>query len=114
PTEVSLFGKTDGDDADADAMLLDLRVTRALIQINSDLFQAADGAGGLSGLTEKRLKKITAQPDTARLNAHFAGRKPTPTGYNFSLPGNLVMYLFLNILIFGGSSTAAGRRNGTL
>lgn len=111
PTQVSLFGKTDGDDADA--MLLNLRLSRALIQINSDLFQAADGTG-LANLTKDRLRKITEEPDTTKLKAHFAGRKPIPTGYNFSLPGNLVMYLFLNILIFGGVSTATGRRNGTL
>jgi ABC-type multidrug transport system permease subunit len=111
PAQVALFGKTDG--ADADAMLLNLRLTRALIQINSDLFQAAAGTGGLTGLTENKLRRITAEPDATKLHAYFAGRKPTPTGYNFSLPGNLVMYLFMNVLIFGGSSTATGRRNGT-
>lgn len=109
--EVARFGKTD--DADADAMLLNLRLTRALIQINSDLFEAAAGTGGLTNLTEKRLHQITVEPDATKLHAYFAGRKPTPTGYNFSLPGNLVMYLFMNVLIFGGSSTATGRRNGT-
>lgn len=112
PAEIALFGKTDG--ADADAMLVKLRLARALIQINSDLFEAAAGTGGLTHLTQERLDQITAEPDSTKLHAWFAGRKPTPTGFNFSLPGNLVMYLFLNILIFGGASTAAGRRNGTL
>ncbi len=110
PAEVSLFGKSDGDDADA--MLVNLRLTRALIQINSALFEAAAGTG-LTNLTRDRLGKITDEPDTTKLHAYFAGRKPMPTGFNFSLPGNLVMYLFLNLLIFGGASTAVGRRNGT-
>lgn len=111
PAEVALFEKGDSED-DANATLLNLRLTRALIQINSDLFQAAAGTG-LTNLTEEKLDQITTEPDTTKLHAYFAGRKPTPTGFNFSLPGNLVMYLFLNVLIFGGASTATGRRNGT-
>jgi ABC-type multidrug transport system permease subunit len=48
------------------------------------------------------------------LEAKFAGRKPVPSGFNFSLPGNLVMYLMMNLLIFGGSTIAAERRNGVI
>ena len=48
------------------------------------------------------------------LNAKFAGRKPVPSGFNFSLPGNLVMYLMMNLLIFGGATVAAERRNGVI
>lgn len=48
------------------------------------------------------------------LDAKFAGRKPVPSGFNFSLPGNLVMYLMMNLMIFGGASVAAERRNGVI
>lgn len=37
-----------------------------------------------------------------------------PAGFNLSLPGNLVMYLMMNLLIFGGANVAAERRNGVL
>jgi len=37
-----------------------------------------------------------------------------PSGFNFSLPGNLVMYLMMNLLIFGGATVAAERRNGVI
>ena len=55
-----------------------------------------------------------AKPNPVSLNATFAGRKPVPSGFNFSLPGNLVMYLMMNLLIFGGATIAAERRNGVI
>ncbi len=48
------------------------------------------------------------------LDARFAGRKPIPVGFNQSLPGIMVMYLLMNLMIFGGSTVAAERRNGVL
>lgn len=100
--------------ADADGALVQLRLARALIEINSDLLQAGSQRGDLTNLTEAALREIMAKPDLAKLRAYFAGRKPTASGFNFSLPGNLVMYLMFNLLIFGGANTAAGRRNGTI
>lgn len=105
---------TKASDGEADNALVKLRLTRALIEMNSDLLQATSASGSLSNLTETQLRSIMARPAMASLHAYFAGRKPTPVGFNFSLPGNLVMYLFLNLLVFGGATTAAGRRNGTL
>jgi ABC-type multidrug transport system permease subunit len=37
-----------------------------------------------------------------------------PSGFNFSLPGNLVMYLMMNLLIFGGATVSAERREGVM
>src|SRR5262249_30493906 len=65
-------------------------------------------------LTEEQLRAVFAEPDPVKLDARFAGRKPVPSGFNFSLPGNLVMYLMMNLLLFGGTSVAAERRNGVL
>jgi len=43
-----------------------------------------------------------------------AGRRPIPTGFNLSLPGVMVMYLMMNLLIFGGVTMAWERRSGVL
>ena len=48
------------------------------------------------------------------LEAAFAGHKPRPVGFRFSLPGNMVMYLLMNLLIFGGATVAGERQNGQL
>jgi ABC-2 type transport system permease protein len=99
---------------EADGAMLELRLTRALIGLNGHLLEAAGKDGAAASLTEKSLREIREAPNPVNLNSHFAGRKPVPSGYNFSLPGNLVMYLMLNLLIFGGTSMAASRRDGIL
>jgi ABC-type multidrug transport system permease subunit len=65
-------------------------------------------------LTEEKLRAIMTSPDPVHLNARFAGRKPVPSGFSFSLPGILVMYLVMNLLIFGGATVSAERRNGVI
>jgi ABC-type multidrug transport system permease subunit len=37
-----------------------------------------------------------------------------PSGFNLSLPGNLVSYLLMNLTIFGGAALAWERRSGVL
>jgi ABC-type multidrug transport system permease subunit len=103
-----------GEAGEADGALLELRLTRALIGLNGHLLEAASQDGALATLTEPRLREIREAPNPVRLDAHFAGRKPVPSGFNFSLPGNLVMYLMLNLLVFGGTAMAAARRNGII
>jgi ABC-type multidrug transport system permease subunit len=99
---------------EADGALLELRLTRALIGLNSHLLEASARDGTIETLTGPRLRDIQQAPNPVKLNARFAGRKPVPSGYNFSLPGNLVMYLTLNLLVFGGTAMAASRRNGII
>ncbi len=111
-TKVEFYRNEDSNEADG--ALMELRLTRALIAINSDVLETVLRRGAADGLTEARLKEIVAEPNPVTLDAHFAGRKPTPSGFNFSLPGNLVMYLLMNVLIFGGTTMAAGRRNGII
>lgn len=55
-----------------------------------------------------------AKPAQVALDAKFAGRDPIPSGVGFSLPGNLVYFLTMNLLIFGGATIAATRRSGVL
>jgi ABC-type multidrug transport system permease subunit len=102
------------DSGEADTALIEVRLVRALIAMNGHLLEAATQTNAGGTFTEAQLREIMARPNPVSLNAKFAGRKPTPTGFNFSLPGNLVMYLMMNLLIFGGATIAAERRNGVI
>lgn len=107
------FFERDGS-AEGDAAIIELRLVRALIAMNSHLLEAAAQTNTPATLTEEQLRAVMRLPDPVRLNSKFAGRKPVPSGFNFSLPGNLVMYLMMNLMIFGGASVAAERRNGVI
>jgi ABC-2 type transport system permease protein len=100
--------------AEADAALIEVRLVRALIAINGHLLESATATNAPGTLTEDKLHAVMAKPNPVSLDARFAGRKPVPTGFNFSLPGNLVMYLMMNLLIFGGATLAAERQNGII
>ncbi len=99
---------------EADGAMLELRLVRALIGLNGHLLEAIAQDGKIETLTAERLRQIREAPNPVKLESHFAGRKPVPSGYNFSLPGNLVMYLMLNLMVFGGAAMAACRRNGII
>jgi ABC-type multidrug transport system permease subunit len=99
---------------EADGAILDLRLTRALIGLNGHVLEAIAKDGNIESLTGPQLREIREAPNPVALDSHFAGRKPVPSGYNFSLPGNLVMYLTLNLLVFGGGAMASSRRNGVI
>jgi ABC-type multidrug transport system permease subunit len=100
--------------AEADAALIEIRLVRALIAMNGHLLEAGTANAAGEAISESQLRAIMAATNPVSLNAHFAGRKPVPSGFNFSLPGNLVMYLMMNLLIFGGSTVSAERRNGVI
>jgi ABC-type multidrug transport system permease subunit len=112
PTKLQFLKRPDS--GEADTALIEVRLVRALIALNGHLLEAATGTNALAGLSESNLREIMGRPNPVSLNARFAGRKPVPTGYNFSLPGNLVMYLMMNLLIFGAATLAAERRNGVI
>jgi ABC-2 type transport system permease protein len=100
-------------DADPGSALVSVRMARALIALNSDLVEYA-GAHGTQTPTAAALKELQQRPNPVALEATYAGRKPIPSGFNLSLPGVLVMYLMMNLLIFGGASVAWERRSGVL
>ncbi|HZL44567.1 MAG TPA: ABC transporter permease [Verrucomicrobiae bacterium] len=112
PTKLQFLQR--GDSGEADAALIEVRLVRALIAMNGHLLEAAAETNTLEAVSESTLRVIMAKPNPVQLNARFAGRKPLPSGYNFSLPGNLVMYLMMNLLIFGGATVAAERRSGVI
>lgn len=107
------FSKLEGSDDPASAMI-QLRYYRALIAINGRIVESALKHDGTAVLTEASFDELRKQPAPVLLDARFAGRKPMPSGFNFSLPGNLVMYLMMNLLIFGGATVAWERRAGMM
>jgi len=107
------FFQRDGS-AESDAMLIEARLVRALIAMNSHLLEAATQTNAPNTITEEQVRAVMKKPNPVALDSKFAGRKPVPSGFNFSLPGNLVMYLMMNLMIFGGASVAAERRNGVI
>jgi ABC-type multidrug transport system permease subunit len=100
--------------AQADAALIEARLVRALIAMNGHLLEAATATNAPGTISEGKLREIMARPNLVSLNARFAGRTPVPSGFSFSLPGTLVMFLVMNLLIFGGSIVSAERRNGVI
>lgn len=97
---------------EADSLLIEARLVRALVSLNGHLLESY--AANQGQITEAGLRQTMAKPDPLKLEARFAGHKPVPSGFNFSLPGNLVMYLMMNLLIFGGVAVASDRRNGVI
>jgi ABC-2 type transport system permease protein len=115
PVKVEFFTRKES--AEGDAALIELRLVRALIAMNAHLVEAAGteaGQGSNAVPGEAALRRVMAAPDPVHLETRFAGRRPVPSGFNFSLPGNLVMYLMMNLLIFGGISVAMERRRGVI
>lgn len=108
--KVQFFKRNSADEADA--AIVEARLVRALIALNGHMLQASSVSNG--PLTEARIRAAMSASNHVTLNSRFAGRQPVPSGFNFSLPGNLVMYLMMNLLIFGGATVAAERREGVL
>jgi ABC-type multidrug transport system permease subunit len=95
-------------------LMVEVRVVRALIDLNALLLEHAAAHPGQPPTEAGLSNVVAARRDLVVLRSSFAGRKPVPSGFGFSLPGNLVAYLMMNLLIFGGASVAWERRNGVL
>jgi ABC-2 type transport system permease protein len=102
-----------GDNAnEADDAIIQLHLARVMEAFDGEVRAAARPTG--DQLTEERLRAVISAPQPVTLDARFAGRQPVPSGFNFSLPANLLMYLMMNLMIFGGSTLAAERGNGVI
>lgn len=112
PVNISFF-QVDGEREEAE-QLIETRLIRTLVAVNSQLFHWASNAPTNAKLNEDDLNALADQPELVRMNVSFAGRNPIPSGYNQSLPGNLVMFLIMNVLIFGAASIFEERRGGCL
>lgn len=100
--------------ADEQSFLAQVIVMRAVVAFNGYLVEYAMDNGSEATLTEDGLRSVMVEPNPVVLDARFAGKKPIPVGYNLSLPGNLVMYLMVNLMVFGGAGIASERRLGVL
>lgn len=112
-TKVRLL-KGKNSDVDADPTIIELRLVRGLVEFNSHIVEAVTGTNVTQTLTKSRLRSVMGATNHVRFEAHFAGRQPVPSGFNFSLPSNLLTYLLMNSLLFGGMTMAAERRNGVI
>jgi ABC-type multidrug transport system permease subunit len=102
-------------DVDENAeQVVTLKAARAVVELNALLVQQAIARGATGPADEAALRDLRAQPDAVKIDAKFAGRRPVPSGFNQSLPGTLVMYLLMNLLIFGGTRIAEERDLGVL
>jgi ABC-type multidrug transport system permease subunit len=99
-----------GNGISAESAMVELRLVLALIGINSHLLLA--GAAGTGKLSESAVREAQRSAPLVRVDARFAGRKPAPSGFSFSLPGNMVMYVMMNLLIFGGVAVTRERQHG--
>ncbi|MBX3733478.1 MAG: ABC transporter permease [Verrucomicrobiae bacterium] len=102
-----------GIEEDPASALVALRVARALIAMNSDLVELAAAHPG-EPADAGALRALRERPPVVRLESAFAGRRPAPSGFGFSLPGVMVMYLMMNLLVFGGTTVSGERRSGVL
>jgi ABC-type multidrug transport system permease subunit len=93
--------------------MVEVRLVRALIAINSHLLAAASKSL-LFPPDEEGVQEARKVPPTVRLESRFAGRKPMPSGFGFSLPGVMVMYIMMNLLIFGGATLSMERQTGVI
>ncbi len=115
--EVKLvFFEITGEESNPNDLLVELieaNLLRTVITFNGYLLEHATNVGNRP-ISESALRKLIGKEDPVALDSSFAGRKPIPVGFNMSLPGIMVMYLLMNLLIFGGSSIATARRSGGL
>jgi ABC-type multidrug transport system permease subunit len=112
PVRVEFF-QLEGSGA-GEAALIELRLVRAIVALNSHLIELITTQGEAALTNAAAWEALRARENPVRLEARFAGRQPVPTGFSFSLPGILVMYLMMNLTVFGGAALVAERRNGVL
>ncbi len=96
----------------SEGAMVELRLLRAVVAMNSHLLLAA--STNAERIADSSVRENMERPATVLLDAKFAGRKPSPVGFNFSLPGNMVMYVMMNLLLFGGISLVIQRQNGVV
>jgi ABC-type multidrug transport system permease subunit len=112
PVRVEFFRV--GDTVTGEDALIELRLLRAVMAMNAHLIELISRHGAAAVTNESAWRSVLAAEEPVRLEARFAGRRPVPAGFNFSLPGILVMYLLMNLTVFGGAALAAERRSGVL
>lgn len=106
------FLKTSKGDAQPAAMV-EVRLTRAIVSLTSAIFSVVTETPDAQ-LTEAALLEVLSREPTVKLDVRFAGRRQVPAGFQQSVPGYLVMFVLMNLLIFGGLAISQERNNGAL
>jgi ABC-type multidrug transport system permease subunit len=91
--------------------MVELKLARALVAMNSHLIEQA-GTG--TDPARESLRAVMDRANPVQLRATFGTRKPMPAGHQQSIPGVMVMFVLMNLLIFGGATVADERREGVL
>lgn len=95
------------------ASMVELKLLRTLIALNSHLVEnAAQNPPRAPNIDS--LREMARRPNPVELRASFGTRKPLPAGHQQSVPGVVVMFIMMNLLIFGGATVASERREGVL
>lgn len=106
------YGKSSDAGVEGSAMV-ELRISRAILNTTSGIF-AAVSENETGALVEAELRDELAIPNSVELDTRFAGRRRVPSGFDQSVPGYLVMFVLMNLLIFGGLAISQERNNGVL
>ena len=101
----------ESESGDQAAALIEVRLFRSLLGLTSDIFQVVTTSGEM---TEARLKAAMAREGIVGLDVRYAGKEPPPGGYAQSVPGYMVMFVMMNLLMYGGISIAEERRAGVM
>ena len=96
------------------SVLLEALLFRGLMDMNGHWLEWVSQDGEWSAESPDFLNKLMDQPDPVRLNVAYAGTHPIPSGYGHSLPANVVMFLLMNLMIFGGTSIGHERQMGVM
>ena len=94
--------------------MVELRLLRALMSINTHLFQFALQGGDLDAVDVEKLAARFAAKELVTLEVEWGSRKPMPHGFNQTLPGTMLTFLMMNLAIFGASSFSQARLTGVI
>ena len=96
------------------SILLEAMLFRGLMDMNGHWLEWVSQEGEWSVESVEVLSKLMEQPDPLKLHVEYAGTHPIPSGYGHSLPANVVMFLLMNLMIFGGTSVSHERQVGVM
>lgn len=94
--------------------MVELRLIRALLSMNTHLFRFVLEDGKLATLDSKELGARLTREDKVSLEVEWGSRKPLPHGFNQTLPGTIVMFLLMNLTLFGATSVSQMRITGVI
>ncbi|TWT82538.1 ABC-2 family transporter protein [Planctomycetes bacterium CA13] len=92
------------------AAMVEVRITRAIVGVTSAIFAVVSKETD-SRLGEAQLRAMLQREKPVQLDVQFAGRREIPTGFEQAVPGYLVMFVLMNLLIFGGLAISQERSN---